>query len=225
MSTLVKTHRRERAYRETGSTTERWAPIGGIAFVALMVVGSILISDVPAPDATGREIAGYLADSGNHTRNIIGAYLWVIGALVFLWFLVPLRNTIRRAEGRTGSLSNLVFGAGVAFAAVWLVSAVVLAAVPFAIELADAPISDPDLVRVLPATGRLLLLLGGGFAGLLVVLATSVAIFRTGAFPRWLAWLGIAASIALLFDVIYLNIAPLWAWVFILSIVMWMRRE
>jgi Domain of unknown function (DUF4386) len=228
MSTLEKANRKERTYRKAGPTSnwfERWAPIAGIAFVVLMVVGSMLIGDVPAPDAPAQEIASYLADSSNHTRNIIGAYLWVIGAFAFVWFLVRLRTDIRRAEGGTGSLSSLAFGAGVAFVAVWMVSAVVFAAVPFAIGLRDAPISDPDVVRLLPATGRLLLVLGAGFAGLLVVLSTSVAIFRTGVFPRWLAWLGIVAAIVLLFDVIYLTIFPFWTWVFIASIVMLMRRK
>jgi Domain of unknown function (DUF4386) len=227
MSTLAQTHRREtsRAAGLRRSWFERWAPIAGIAFVVLMVVGSMLIGDVPAPDAPAQEIATYVADSGNHTRNIIGAYLWLTGAFAFVWFLVRLRNDVRRAEGETGSLSSLTFGAGVVFAAVWMVSAVVFAAVPFAIELRDAPISDPELVTLLPATGRLLLLLGAGFAGLLVVLTTSVAIFRTGVFPRWLAWLGIVAAIVLLFDVIYLTIFPLWTWVFVVSIVMLMRRE
>jgi hypothetical protein len=223
MSTLEQTYRQEDTYRTARPTTtwfERSAPIAGIAFVVLMVVGSILVGDVPAPDAPAQEIAGYLADSGNHTRNIVGAYLWVIGAPVFLWFLVHLRNRLRSAEGATGSLSSLVFGAGVAFAAVWTVSAAAFVALPFAIELRDAPISDPDLVRLLPATGRLLLLHGAGFAGLLVVLAASLAIFRTGVFPRWLAWLGIVASIALLFDVVYGNILPFWTWVFIASVAM-----
>src|SRR5262245_32909638 len=160
MSTLEKTSTRTRTdpsaqtYAPAGPTTgwlERWAPIAGIAFVVLMVVGSMLIGDVPAPDATAQQIAGYLADSANHTRNIIGLYLWAIGALAFLWFLVRLRNDIRRAEGGAGSLSTLAFGAGVAFAAVWLISAAAHAAVPYAIELNDAPISDPDLVRLLPA--------------------------------------------------------------------------
>jgi hypothetical protein len=186
MSTVEKTYTRAQTYTPAAPTTswlERWAPIAGVAFVVLMVVGSMLIGDVPAPDATAQQVADYLADGGNHTRNIVGAYLWVIGAPVFLWFLVRLRNDIRRAEAGTGSLSNLVFGAGVAFAAVWLVSAAAFVAVPYAIELRDAPISDPDLVRLLPTTGRLLLLHGAGFAGLLVVLATSVAIFRTGVVP------------------------------------------
>jgi hypothetical protein len=207
------------------SQVERWAPIGGIVFVVLMVVGSSLVGDVPAPDAPEQEIAGYLADSDNHIRNIIGAYLWVIGALAFLWFLTRLRTDLRRAEGGTGALSTVAFAAGVAFVAVWLVSATAFASVAYAIELRDAPVSDPDLVRVLPPMGRLLLLLGGGFTGLLLLLAASLVIIRTGLFPRWLAWLGIVAAIALLFDILYLNILPFWAWVLIASIVMLTRRK
>ena len=147
------------------SRFERWAPMAGIVFVLLMIGGGFLVSDVPNSDAANHEIAGYLADGDNHTRNIIGAYLWVIGALAFLCFLTRLRGDLRRAEGGTGALSNLAFGAGVAFAAVWMVSAAAYASVAFAIGLADAPVSDPDLVRVLPSLGGLLLLVGGGFAG------------------------------------------------------------
>src|SRR5262249_44308728 len=117
------------------SQIERWAPIGGIVFVVLMVVGSMLIGDVPGPNAPAREIAEYLGDSANQTRNVIGAYLWVVGALSFLWFLVRLRNDLRRAEGGTGALSSLVFGAGVAFAAAWMVSAAIFASVPYAVAL------------------------------------------------------------------------------------------
>ena len=50
-------------------------------------------------------------------------------------------------------------------------------------------------------------------------------ILRTGVLPRWLAWLGIVGAIVLLFDLAYLNIFPLWVWVFIASVVMLMRHE
>jgi hypothetical protein len=203
----------------------RWGPIAGIVFVVLMVSGSFLVSDVPNADAPQQEIANYLGDSGNHTRNIIGAYLWVVGALAFLVFLARVRSDLRRAEGGSGTFSSLAFGAGVAFAAVWMVSAVGFSAVAYAVEWRDAPITDPDLVRALPAAGGWLLLLGGGFAGLLVLLAVSGASFRTGVYPRWLAWLGIVAAIGLLFDVVYLNILPFWVWVFIAAVVMLRRRE
>jgi hypothetical protein len=205
---------------------KRWAaPIGGIIFVVLMVVGSMLVGDVPGPNAPEQEIANYLADSANHTRNIIGAYLWAVGAVAFLWFFTRLRSDLRTAEGGTGALSNLAFGAGVAFTAVWIVSAATFVSVAYAIALRDAPLSDPDLVRVLPTTGRLLLLLGGGFAGSLFVLASSLVILRTGLFARWLGWLGIVAAIVLLFDVVYQTIFPIWVWVFIASVVMLLRRE
>jgi hypothetical protein len=38
---------------------ERWAPIGGIVFVVLMVAGSMLVGDVPDPNAPPQQIADY----------------------------------------------------------------------------------------------------------------------------------------------------------------------
>ena len=120
---------------------ERWAPLGGIIFVVLMVTGTFFVADVP--DAPQQQIADYLADSGNHTRNIIGAYMWVLGALAFLWFLTRLRSVLRAAQG--GILPNGVFGAGVIYSAFMMASGVAFAAVAYAVGLRDAPLSNPDL--------------------------------------------------------------------------------
>lgn len=203
----------------------RWAALSGIVFVVLMLVGAAFVGDVPKGDASAQEIASYLTDSGNHTRNIIGAYLWVLGGLAFLGFVTGLRSVLRRAEGDPGTLSNLVFGAGVVFTAVWSVSAAAIASVAYAVEFSDARVSNPDLVTVLPSLGGLLLLLGGGFAGILLLAATSILIFRTGVLPRWLAWLGIVVAVSLVFDVAYMNILPLVGWVLVASIAMLRRRE
>ena len=202
-----------------------WAPLSGIVFVVLMLTGAFFVTDVPGADSSAQEIAGYLADSGNHTRNIIGAYLWVLGGLAFLGFAAGLRGVLRRAEGEPGTLSSLVFGAGVVFTAVWSVSAVALATVAYAVEFSDAPVSDPDIVRVLPQMASLLLLLGGGFAGILLLLATSILVIRTSVLPRWLAWFGIVVAVTLLFDVTYMNILPLVAWVGVASTVLLMRQD
>jgi hypothetical protein len=78
--------------RHRTNTLLRWAPVSGIVFVVLMVVGSMLIGDVPSPDASTKQMAAYLTADGNHTRNLVGAYMWVVGALAFLWFLMRLRN-------------------------------------------------------------------------------------------------------------------------------------
>jgi hypothetical protein len=204
---------------------ERWAPLSGIIFVILMVVGTMFVADVPDPDAPQQQLATYLADSDNHMRNIMGAYIWVVGALAFLWFVTRLRTVLRGAEGGTATLSNLVFGAGVAFAAVWMVSAAAFAAVAYAVELRGATVSDPDFVKVLPQMAWMILLLGAGFAGLLLVLTTSILSLRTGVLPRWLAWLGIVVAIALPVDVIYISIGPFLLWALVASIVLLLRRD
>jgi hypothetical protein len=204
---------------------ERWTALSGIVFVVLMLTGAAFIIDLPKADASAQEIAGYLADSGNQTRNVIGAYIWVIGGLAFLSFVSGLRSVLRRAEGEPGTLSSVVFGAGVVFTAVWSVSAASLAAVAYAVRFSDAPVSDPDIVRVLPQLGSLLLLLGGGFAGIVVILATSALVFRTGVLPRWVAWLGIPIAPALLIDVTYMNILPFVGWVLVASIALLRRQE
>ena len=203
----------------------RWAALSGIVFVVLMLVGAAFVERCAEGRRVRSEIASYLTDSGNHTRNIIGAYLWVLGGLAFLGFVTGLRSVLRRAEGDPGTLSNLVFGAGVVFTAVWSVSAAAIASVAYAVEFSDARVSNPDLVTVLPSLGGLLLLLGGGFAGILLLAATSILVFRTGVLPRWLAWLGIVVAVSLVFDVAYMNILPLVGWVLVASIAMLRRRE
>ena len=138
-------------------------------------------------------------------------------------FVTHLRSVLRIAQG--GILPNVVFGAGVIYSALMMASGVTFAAVAYAVALRDAPVSNPDLVRVLPEMAWMFLLMGGGFAGILLVLVTCIVSFQTGVLPRWLAWLGIVVAIALLFDVIYVNILPLLLWVLAASIVLLMRRE
>jgi hypothetical protein len=204
---------------------ERWAPIAGIIFVLLMFFGTFFVADVPDADSTQQEISDYLGDSDNHTRNIIGVYVWVLGALSFLWFVTHLRSVLRAAERGTGILSNVVFGAGVIYSALMISSAVTFGATAYAISLRDATVSEVDLVRVLPQLAWLILLLGAGFAGIVLIVAACIVSFQTGVLPRWLAWLGIVAAILLLFDVLYVNIVPLLIWVLAASIVLLMRRD
>lgn len=204
---------------------ERWAPIGGIIFIVLLVIGTGLVGDHPDPDAPEQEIADYLGDSGNHTRNIIGAYLWAVAGIAFLWFLTHLRGVLRAAEGAPGTLSNLGFASGLAFTVLLMAAGAVIAAVAGAVEFRDAPITEPDLVRTLPQMGYAMMLLGGGFAALVLVLTTSIISLQTAVFPQWLAWLGIVAAIVLLFAVIFLPMIALLVWVLAVSIVLLMQRD
>ncbi|HEX6711367.1 MAG TPA: hypothetical protein VF068_13640 [Rubrobacter sp.] len=55
----------------------------GIIFVVLMLTATFFATYVPDADAPRQEIADYLADGANDTRNIIGVCMWVVGALAF----------------------------------------------------------------------------------------------------------------------------------------------
>lgn len=204
---------------------ERWAPLGGIIFVILLVIGVILIGDHPDPDAPEQEIVDYLGDGDNHTRNIIGAYLWAVAGIAFLWFLTHLRGVLRAAEGAPGTLSNLGFASGLAFTVLLMAGGATIAAVAGAIAFRDAPIMNVDLVRILPQMGYAMMLLGGGFAALVLVLTASIITLQTRALPAWLGWLGIIAAVVLLFSVIFLPMIALLIWVLAASIVLLMRRE
>jgi cytochrome c oxidase subunit IV len=125
------------------SRLERWAPLAGIIFVVLMVTGTFFVAyPIPDADAPRQQIADCLADGGSHMRNIIGAYMWVLGALAFLWFVTRLRSVLRGAQD--GILPNVVFGAGVIYSVFMIAAGVTFAAVAYAIGLRDAPVSNPD---------------------------------------------------------------------------------
>lgn len=207
------------------SLLNRWAPLGGIIFIVLIVIGAGLIGDHPDPDAPEQEITDYLGDGDKHTLNIVGAYLWVLAGIGLLWFLTQLRSILRAAEGGAGTLSNLGFGAGVIFVGLLMASAGAIAAVAGAIEFRDAPDIDPDFVRIMPQMGYAMLLLGGGFAAIVLVLTTSAISLQTGVFPQWLTWLGFLAAIVLLFAIIFLPMIALLIWVLAVAIVLLMRGE
>ena len=137
-STMTPTEVRTNGVTMAGQW-ERWAPLAGIIFVVLMFTGTFFVAyPIPAANAPQQQIADYLTDSGTHTRNIIGAYMWVVGALAFLLFVTRLRSVLRGAQG--GILPNVVFGAGVIYSALMMASGVIFAAVAYAIGLRDAPL-------------------------------------------------------------------------------------
>ena len=209
----------------TDSLWTRGAPIGGILFVVLLVVGVVLIGDHPDPDASDQEIADYLADGDKHTLNIIGLYFWALAGVSLLWFLSHLRGVLRSAEGGSGALSNLGFAAGLVFTALLMAGGSTIAAVAGAVEFRDATNIDPAFVKVLPQMGYSMLLLGGGFAAIVLVLTTSLVALQTGVFPQWLAWLGLVAAFILLFAIIFLPMIALLVWVLAVAIVLLGRQE
>src|SRR5215216_5049228 len=94
---------------------ERLAPLTGIVAVILWVVGVIVlfgVADQPDTDAPAADILSYFHDEG--TAILAGSFLFMLGALFFIWFVGTLRAALLRAEGGVGRLAATAAGGGLA---------------------------------------------------------------------------------------------------------------
>ena len=82
----------------------RWAALGGILYVILFVVGTILlVGDEPSGDASPGEVVRWYSDSGHRDKITLGWALVGLGLFFFLWFLVALALAVPlpSSRGRT----------------------------------------------------------------------------------------------------------------------------
>src|SRR5688500_11878501 len=97
----------------------QWAPVSGIVFVVLFIVG-VLLLNLPDTDDPASKIKSHYDDEGNRAQLIICAYAFVLAGVFFYWFLGSLRATMLAAEGPPGRLTSIAFGSGLVFVALMM---------------------------------------------------------------------------------------------------------
>jgi hypothetical protein len=197
---------------------ERLAPLAGALAVPFWVAGVIFMSS-KAKGSKGPEI---LASYQQHSDGIlVGALLWSIGVLLFIWFLGSLRSHLLAAEGGDGRLANLAYGGG-------LVAAAIAMLIPAADEVGALNKDDID------ASGAAVLhhlsdafFIATEYTLPILFFATAIVALRHAALPKWLGWLSVLIGVVLL-------IGPIgWAalifatpvWTLIVSILLYRRTE
>jgi MFS family permease len=200
--------------------TARAAPIAGLAFVVCYVV-AWFISQSPDSDDSSATIAAYYADKDHRVLMIVSAYLFIVAGLLFLGFLAGVRARLRAGEGEDGALAAFSFAAGIVFVGLLCAGALTLAAVPAGISFggAETP-TDGQTVNFIQSAGFGMILVGGMLAAAAMIAATSLLTLRTNILPRWSAWLGFVAALALLFAVIWIPQIALLIWVIAISVVL-----
>lgn len=205
----------------TASRLVRWAPLSGIAFVALWLA-AFAVALFDEGGESDAEIVAYYADEGNLGRYQTLFFLVVLASLVFLGFLAVLRSRLARAEGRAGPLTTLIFGAGIAASTIWLVAGVFWMGVAYTTSETKEFRIDPDTERLVSEMAYLFWVTGM-YAAILVVLGTSLLALRTRVLPRWLGWLGLPIAVSLLGS---LGVFPFFlflGWVLLVSTVLLTR--
>jgi hypothetical protein len=209
---------------------ERSARASGAAFVVLATAAFIIAGESPKVSDSPEKIVDYL--DSNRNQLIVGALLFAIGFVFFLWFAAAVASHLReRGEGRVAAT---VLVAGAAFAAVQFVVLALFATLAFSV----AGAGDATLTKALYDLDVGLDNLDGLAAGLFV-LAAAVGLKRTASIPAWLARAGLVVA-ALFFlrattwasegfwspsgDYILIAILCGLAWILVTSIVLFLRE-
>jgi hypothetical protein len=200
------------------SSWNRWLALAGILFAILFVVGFFMAGSIDTSESDANIISD-VKDSGTQTATIAGAYLMAVAAVMLLCFAARLRTLLGEAEGGRETLAGLAFVGGGVCAALILVGAFALAAVPAALAFGSSP--DPtsaDAARYIPQFGFGIVLVGAMFSAIVMILSTSIVALRTGVLPTWFGWFGVVVSVVLLFGAAFFPAIALPIWAIVASI-------
>ena len=172
---------------------ERFAPLTGALAVVLWVIGIWLVNgpgNLPGSDDTPDKILAAFTD---HSRAIqLGAWLVIVGALAFLWFVGSLRSAVFVAEGGTGRVASIVTFGGVATG----IFVLLLHAPSFAAAQVTKHLTPQAAQALLVADD--VFFYAAQYAIVVLFLASAVAVFRWRVFPIWLGWVSLVFGIAAL---------------------------
>lgn len=173
------------------ATDRTWmAPLTGIAFIVVLIVGFTVGGEPPSvSDSTPEEIVSFYTDDDGAA---FGAALIGISATLFVFFAGTLRKVLRQAEGEGGTLSAVTLVG----AAIFAVGAGIDGSISFALsESADK--IDPIAVQALQAYwDNDFLPLAIGLQ--VFFLALGLSVLRHGALPGWIGWISLLVGIVAL---------------------------
>ena len=195
-----------------GSRTQlaRWAGLGGIVYVLLVIVGLVLLRGTPDGNANPAKVIAWYSDGGHRDRQSIGWLVIMLGLFALLWFLASLRASVASFDD-TGMLAQLVLVGGIVY--------VSLAAVAISLGVAVNTMSDdtyqhtvyPGLIHA--ANDAFWVIHAAGFIGFsAMMIATAVTVLRAKVVRPWLGWLGVVAGIIAIAGIVGIPqiIAGLW---------------
>ncbi len=198
---------------------ERAAPLTGIVFVALSIVGLSIASTGVDFLASGEELASFYED--NDARVTTGGALGTIAVAFLLWFLGSLWRTLRDAEDRS-RLSVVAFGGGVAGALTLLIGSTL--AIVAGARAGEAGTIEPAVAEVYYDFSGFLWGVTAPVAFAVLIGATALLTIRRGIFPAWWGWVsGLLAVALLVLPISWAAFIGAYVWVLVMSVWLYAR--
>jgi hypothetical protein len=192
-----------------GLKTPRAAAIAGILFSILMITALVLFRLSVRADPL--ETGAWLKARSNTVALALN--LVPFAGIAFLWFIGVLRDRLGKLEDQF--FATVFFGSGLLFLAMLFASAAVAGGIILAYAARPEGLLDSATFTFARAvTYEIMNLYAVKMAGVFMI-STSTLVIRTGFAPRWIAFVGFAFALLLLFsgrnvDWIIM-VFPLWA--------------
>ena len=202
----------------SGTRAAAWA---GIAFFVLFPVGTIFVNNSLDNKDSNQKWHDWYADSGNRIGNVIGIYMLVVAAILFVVFASALLERLRTAGGPS-TAHRVAATTGAAFAILTVVAAIQMGGISGNITFGDTPVpKDSDIMR--QSLGYGTLAVGAVLMVIAFILAVTTMAKPSGLFPNWLVIVSYVFAVILLGAVVFFPMVVLPIWVLLVSIVMLTR--
>jgi hypothetical protein len=204
----------ERVLTRSKLTPPRAAAIAGILFSLLLIASLVLIRlSVPEdPQDAGEWLAG-------GWRNVsLALNLLPFAGIAFLWFIGVVRDRLGENEDRL--FATVFLGSGLLFLAMLFASAAVAGGIMRMYAATPGMLTESGVYSFgRTVTYEIMNVYAMKMAGVFMI-TTSTLSLRTGIFPRWMAFLGLALAVFLLFSLGLFYWAPLVfpLWVLLISL-------
>jgi hypothetical protein len=201
------------AITRSRATTPRAAAIAGILFSVLLITSLVLVRlSVPA---NAQEAGAWLSE--NWKTVTLALNLLPFAGIAFLWFIGVVRDRLGEHEDRF--FATVFLGSGLLFLAMLFASAAVAGGVISMYGTTPTLLIQSGMY----AFGRtvvyeIMSVYTMKMAGVFMI-STCTLSLRTGIFPRWMAYLGLALALFLLLSVGFFDWAPIVfpLWVLLIS--------
>ena len=193
-----------------------WAPLVGVAFLAVLIVSFVVGGEPPDADEPVQEIVDHYSENQDAIK--IGGVLAGAAGVLLIFFGAVLRRALAAGD-RESSLPNVAFAGTVVLA----VGAAIDGTISFSLAESAEDI-DPAAVQALQALwDNDFVPLAVGLSALL--LAAGLSIARTGVVPKWLGWIAIVLGILALTPVGFVAFMVGALWIVVVSVLLAMRAR
>ena len=204
-----------------------WASLGGLVFVVLAVVGSMLLFDGPSSSSPAK-MASYYGNASNRSHMNIGWVLTGLALFTLIWFVAAVRERIRESEQAVPEhgtfLSTIVLVGETVYIAVAMAGIAVADGIK---TMSDDTYHHQVYSGLIHAAGdaTYLLVVTAGAAMASFIFAVSIAVRRYAILPRWISWFGFVAGVAAIFSLIFFTMLFWLLWVAVASVALFLRSR